>query len=116
MPFLSLKEESSVAKGAFSNLMANFRFYVAFDGALPIKVTWFKDGKEIKSSFRNQVLLIVTWFGSGINVLHVTDYHDQQLLHTTHRTIGEQPHRRVHGTPGERRRNGKLTPARTLQN
>lgn len=31
------------------------KFYVAFDGALPIKVTWFKDGKEIKSSFRNQI-------------------------------------------------------------
>uniref|UniRef100_A0A158P8T2 Titin n=1 Tax=Angiostrongylus cantonensis TaxID=6313 RepID=A0A158P8T2_ANGCA len=32
-----------------------FRFYVAFDGAAPIKVTWFKDGNEIKSNFRNQI-------------------------------------------------------------
>ncbi|RCN50588.1 immunoglobulin I-set domain protein [Ancylostoma caninum] len=31
------------------------KFTVLFDGAAPIKVTWFKDGKEIKSSFRNQI-------------------------------------------------------------
>ncbi|VDL71694.1 unnamed protein product [Nippostrongylus brasiliensis] len=31
------------------------KFFVAFDGALPIKVTWFKNGKEIKSNFRNQI-------------------------------------------------------------
>ncbi|KAK5971106.1 hypothetical protein GCK32_009033 [Trichostrongylus colubriformis] len=31
------------------------KFFVAFDGALPIKVTWLRDGKEIKSSFRNQI-------------------------------------------------------------
>uniref|UniRef100_A0A7I4YU80 Ig-like domain-containing protein n=1 Tax=Haemonchus contortus TaxID=6289 RepID=A0A7I4YU80_HAECO len=31
------------------------KFFVAFDGALPIKVTWFKDGKEIKSTFRHLI-------------------------------------------------------------
>ncbi|KHJ84420.1 immunoglobulin I-set domain protein, partial [Oesophagostomum dentatum] len=31
------------------------KFIVNFDGAAPIKVTWFKDGKEIKSTFRNQI-------------------------------------------------------------
>ncbi|KJH46029.1 immunoglobulin I-set domain protein [Dictyocaulus viviparus] len=31
------------------------KFYVSFDGAQPIKVTWFRDGNEIKSNFRNQI-------------------------------------------------------------
>ncbi|CAD6198030.1 unnamed protein product [Caenorhabditis auriculariae] len=31
------------------------KFTVAFEGAAPIKVTWFKDGKEIKSTFRSQI-------------------------------------------------------------
>ncbi|ETN87097.1 hypothetical protein NECAME_01255 [Necator americanus] len=31
------------------------KFIVNYDGAAPIKVTWFKDGKEIKSNFRNQI-------------------------------------------------------------
>lgn len=33
------------------------RFFVAFEGALPIKVTWFRDGKELKPTFETQVRL-----------------------------------------------------------
>ncbi|GMR57574.1 hypothetical protein PMAYCL1PPCAC_27769, partial [Pristionchus mayeri] len=31
------------------------RFFVAFEGALPIKVTWFRDGKELKPTFETQI-------------------------------------------------------------
>ncbi|KAK6058392.1 hypothetical protein COOONC_04040 [Cooperia oncophora] len=49
------------------------KFYVAFDGALPIKVTWFKDGKEIKSSFRNQIT--TTNNGSTLHIGRLENNH-----------------------------------------
>ncbi|PIO69613.1 immunoglobulin I-set domain protein, partial [Teladorsagia circumcincta] len=49
------------------------KFFVAFDGALPIKVTWFKDGKEIKSSFRNQIT--TTNNGSTLHIGRLENNH-----------------------------------------
>ncbi|CAI4222564.1 unnamed protein product [Auanema sp. JU1783] len=49
------------------------KFFVGFDGALPIKVTWLKDGKEIKSTFRTQITTTNT--GSTLSIGRVENTH-----------------------------------------
>ncbi|CAB3397921.1 unnamed protein product [Caenorhabditis bovis] len=49
------------------------KFTIEFTGAAPMKVTWFKEGKEIKSTFRSQITTTAT--SSSLNIAKLENSH-----------------------------------------
>ncbi|PAV62890.1 hypothetical protein WR25_23783 isoform D [Diploscapter pachys] len=54
------------------------KFTIAFSGAAPIKVTWFKDGKELKSTFRHHIT--TTESSSALSIARVENNHAGEYM------------------------------------
>ncbi|KAK0408252.1 hypothetical protein QR680_003855 [Steinernema hermaphroditum] len=78
---------SQQLKPAQAQIGRSARFFCAFDGAQPINVKWFHNGKELKSAFDTQIRTTNT--GSTLDLTKLKDIHQGEYLCSIENVAGK---------------------------